>query len=143
VIDPATGDVVVLDVGCDEIASLVATATTAVFVGSSFTSEPAVRAALIGRSSTPPVDLLRPPRDLGLPSGYLSVGEPITFGTGPDVACGEGAVAHAIFYPATNPDVVASADDLPPLLVMIHGGPTSSARAELRLAVQFWTSRGI
>lgn len=31
---------------------------------------------------------------------------------------------------------------LPPLLVLIHGGPTAAARPQLNLAVQYWTSRG-
>ena len=30
----------------------------------------------------------------------------------------------------------------PPLLVIIHGGPTSAARPMLRLSTQYWTSRG-
>ena len=33
-------------------------------------------------------------------------------------------------------------DERPPLLVMIHGGPTAAAQGTLRLGVQYWTSRG-
>jgi dipeptidyl aminopeptidase/acylaminoacyl peptidase len=33
-------------------------------------------------------------------------------------------------------------DDLPPVLVKIHGGPTSRASTTFRLDIQFWTSRG-
>jgi dipeptidyl aminopeptidase/acylaminoacyl peptidase len=51
-------------------------------------------------------------------------------------------VAHALFYPPTNPDWVGPAGDKPPLLVMIHGGPTSAARSLLSLGRQYWTSRG-
>ena len=32
--------------------------------------------------------------------------------------------------------------ELPPLLVSVHGGPTSAAQPAFRLAVQFWTTRG-
>ena len=32
--------------------------------------------------------------------------------------------------------------EAPPLLVLIHGGPTAMARGRLDLAKQFWTSRG-
>ena len=58
------------------------------------------------------------------------------------VPSADGRVAHAWFYPPTNPAVRAPAADLPPLLVLSHGGPTSSANPGLNLAVQFWTTRG-
>ncbi len=53
-----------------------------------------------------------------------------------------GRTAHAFFYPPRNPDFVAPAGELPPLLVCSHGGPTSMSRGSLRLDYQFWTSRG-
>jgi dipeptidyl aminopeptidase/acylaminoacyl peptidase len=53
-----------------------------------------------------------------------------------------GRTAHALYYPPTNPDVEAPEDERPPLLVLSHGGPTSSARPMLSLGTQFWTSRG-
>ena len=34
------------------------------------------------------------------------------------------------------------AGEQPPLLVMIHGGPTSATAASFRLPIQYWTSRG-
>lgn len=45
-------------------------------------------------------------------------------------------------YPPNNPDFVGPPDERPPLVVMIHGGPTSAAVAALAFKVQFWTSRG-
>ena len=39
--------------------------------------------------------------------------------------------AHALYYPPTNPDVAGPAGERPPLLVLIHGGPTSAARPML------------
>jgi dipeptidyl aminopeptidase/acylaminoacyl peptidase len=53
-----------------------------------------------------------------------------------------GAVAHAFYYPPTNPDFRAPSGELPPLIVKSHGGPTGSTSSELRLPTQFWTSRG-
>jgi dipeptidyl aminopeptidase/acylaminoacyl peptidase/acyl-CoA synthetase (AMP-forming)/AMP-acid ligase II len=53
-----------------------------------------------------------------------------------------GRVAHAFFYPPRNRDFVAPTGELPPLIVMSHGGPTSMASSTLRLSVQYWTSRG-
>ena len=36
-----------------------------------------------------------------------------------------------------------AASDKPPLIVMSHGGPTSSSSMALKYSIQFWTSRGI
>lgn len=80
---------------------------------------------------------LRPARDLGVDESWFSVPKPITFPSA------DGRQAHALFYAPVNPEVTTPPGALPPLLVMIHGGPTSAARHRLDLAKQFWTSRGI
>ena len=53
-----------------------------------------------------------------------------------------GRIAHAFYYPPCNPEYRAPTGDLPPLIVISHGGPTGMATNSLRLAIQFWTSRG-
>ena len=78
-----------------------------------------------------------PPRDLGLDPSWFASPDPLDFPTG------DGEVAHALVYWPRNPTVDAPEDQRPPLLVMIHGGPTAAAQGTLRLAVQYWTSRGI
>jgi len=84
--------------------------------------------------------VLRPARDLGLDPAWFSRPEHVTF---PTADAGTGIdVAHALVYPPANPDVTAPEGDLPPLLVVVHGGPTSAASPVLGLAVQYWTSRG-
>ena len=50
---------------------------------------------------------------------------------------------HAWYYPPTNPEFTAPEGELPPVQVWSHGGPTSFASPEYRLATQYWTSRGI
>ena len=67
---------------------------------------------------------------------YLSVPEPIEFPTT------DGQTAFAHYYRPTNPVAVAPDGERPPLLVNVHGGPTSEADPELHLEVQFFTSRG-
>jgi dipeptidyl aminopeptidase/acylaminoacyl peptidase len=67
---------------------------------------------------------------------YLSRPEPIEFPTS------DGDSAYAIFYPPTNPGVRGPDDERPPLVVMSHGGPTSSAGHALDLEKQVFTSRG-
>jgi dipeptidyl aminopeptidase/acylaminoacyl peptidase len=52
-------------------------------------------------------------------------------------------MAHALFYRPRNPEHVGLEDELPPLLVRSHGGPTSSASNALDPSVQYLTSRGI
>jgi dipeptidyl aminopeptidase/acylaminoacyl peptidase len=79
---------------------------------------------------------LRPPRDLGIDAATFSVPEPISFPTT------GGRTAHALLYRPTNPQVTGPPGELPPLLVLSHGGPTSAARPTLSLGTQFWTSRG-
>lgn len=51
-------------------------------------------------------------------------------------------VAHGFYYPAKSPDFTAPESSRPPLIVMIHGGPTGATHAAYTLAIQFWTSRG-
>ena len=79
---------------------------------------------------------LRPPVDRGVSTDQLSRPRHVSFPTA------GGRVAHGLLYLPTNPDVTAPVGERPPLLVMIHGGPTSAARHRLDLAKQFWTSRG-
>jgi len=68
---------------------------------------------------------------------YLSIPQEIEFPTE------HGLTAHAFFYAAQNHEYVAPADERPPLLVIIHGGPTGATSSTLNLAIQYWTSRGL
>ncbi|MGY1743188.1 MULTISPECIES: prolyl oligopeptidase family serine peptidase [unclassified Blastococcus] len=85
-------------------------------------------------------EVLRPARDLGLDPAWFSRPERVSFPT-PDGGTGIGT-AHALVYPPTNPDVRAPEGELPPLLVVVHGGPTAAALPVLNVEVQYWTSRG-
>ncbi|MGH3147761.1 MAG: S9 family peptidase [Rubrobacter sp.] len=82
-------------------------------------------------------EVLRRSGDLDIHPGYLSVPEPVEFPTE------NGLTAHAFFYPPHNRDHRAPEGELPPLLVMIHGGPTAATSTALDLKIQHWTSRGI
>ncbi|WP_137161069.1 S9 family peptidase [Blastococcus sp. CCUG 61487] len=86
------------------------------------------------------LEVLRPARELGLDPAWFSRPEHVAFPT-PDAGTGI-ATAHALVYPPTNPEAAAPEGELPPLLVLVHGGPTSAASPVLNLAVQYWTSRG-
>src|SRR6516162_8309274 len=67
---------------------------------------------------------------------YFSVPEPVTFETD------NGLQAHGLLYAPCNADFAPPADELPPLLVHCHGGPTSAASPTLSWGTQYWTSRG-
>ncbi|WGG50626.1 alpha/beta hydrolase family protein [Rugamonas sp. DEMB1] len=53
-----------------------------------------------------------------------------------------GRESHAFFYPPCNSRVHGAAGELPPVIVIGHGGPTGMTTNTLKLATQFWTSRG-
>jgi dipeptidyl aminopeptidase/acylaminoacyl peptidase len=131
------GRVADLDVPYTSVASVEADGDRVVFVGASATSEPAVvsvRVDAAGAAGVP--EVLRPPRDLRVGPGWFSQPEAIAFPTS------GGRTAHALYYPPTNPDVTPPPGEAPPLLVLIHGGPTAAARPMLLLGTQYWTSRG-
>jgi dipeptidyl aminopeptidase/acylaminoacyl peptidase len=74
--------------------------------------------------------------EITIDPGYLSEPQPIEFPTS------NGLTAFALFYAPKNKDCQAPSGERPPLLVISHGGPTSATSSALRLAVQYWTTRG-
>jgi dipeptidyl aminopeptidase/acylaminoacyl peptidase len=48
----------------------------------------------------------------------------------------------AFWYPPKNRDYQGPVGELPPLIVLSHGGRTSMASNTFSLGIQFWTSRG-
>ncbi len=55
---------------------------------------------------------------------------------------GDGEVAHAFFYPPANADYHGEPGALPPLVVFVHGGPTSASYPVFDPRIQYWTQRG-
>ncbi|MEN8235908.1 MAG: prolyl oligopeptidase family serine peptidase, partial [Actinomycetota bacterium] len=55
----------------------------------------------------------------------------------------DGDVAHAAYYPPTNPGFEAPEGEHAPLVVHIHGGPTSAVSPMFSLQTAYWTTRGI
>ncbi len=86
---------------------------------------------------TKQVEVVYRSSEIEIDDRYVSPPQAIEFPT-------EGGLsAHAFFYPPQNRDYTAPTDDLPPLLVISHGGPTSATSTALDLEIQYWTSRGI
>ncbi|MFC0252396.1 S9 family peptidase [Massilia consociata] len=104
--------------------------------------------ALLGGAPTVALELVRIDLDGGRhevlarsiaqlpPQGYLSVPDSISYPSA------NGRTAYAFHYPPTNADFAPQDGELPPLIVIGHGGPTGMAASTLKLATQFWTSRG-
>ena len=74
-------------------------------------------------AALPPVEELAVPQSIRYPSA-------------------NGRSAYAFYYPPANAHFEALVGELPPLIVIGHGGPTSMATSTLKLATQFWTGRG-
>src|SRR5690606_31645188 len=68
--------------------------------------------------------------------GYVSPSRTITFPT-------TDGDAHAVYYPPANADFEAPEESRSPLLVRIHGGPTSAVYPYFDPRFAYWTSRGI
>jgi dipeptidyl aminopeptidase/acylaminoacyl peptidase len=105
-----------------------------VFIGASSTESTSTVSLNL---ATKEFEVLRRSRETAVDAGYLADPRAVAFPT--EV----GLVAHGYFYPPRNRDYAAPADEKPPLLVMSHGGPTSSSSASLKYSIQYWTSRGI
>lgn len=74
--------------------------------------------------------------DLGI-AGYLASVKAVEFPTT------GGNTVYGLYYGPQNPDHAGPAGEKPPLLVKVHGGPTSAASSTLNLGTHYWTSRGI
>jgi dipeptidyl aminopeptidase/acylaminoacyl peptidase len=132
-VDTATGELRPLDVPYTSIGAVRARGSRVVFCGGSPTKEGAVFELDLETGRT---EVLRRASTIDVDPDYLSAPEPIEFPTT------GGRAAHALFYRPQNKDFTAPEAERPPLLVKIHGGPTSACSGALNLSLQYWTSRG-
>ncbi|MEY2566044.1 MAG: hypothetical protein QOE35_573 [Actinomycetota bacterium] len=130
----AEGAVRTIDVPFTELSCVVAWRGGIAAVAASGTESEAVVQIDVDAAS---FSVLRTARESTLDPRFISVAEPVEFPTE------GGARAHALFYPPTNPDAEGPPDERPPLVVMIHGGPTSAASPALNFVKQYFTTRGI
>ena len=112
-------------------AMLAAEGGRAVYVGASPTAAAAIILLEPGRLNG--VEVVRRSIEFAVDEGYLSIAEPVEFPTE------GGLTAYGYFYPPRNRDYAAPPDELPPLIVTSHGGPTSATTGDLSLDRQYWT----
>ena len=105
----------------------------AVFVGGNYKTSPEVVKLDLKSGET---RVLKRSDETEIDDGYLSTPMPIEYPTE------NGKTAHAIFYPPANKDYAPPEGEFPPLLVKVHGGPTSASTTVLSWGIQYWTSRG-
>ena len=97
----------------------------------------AATVVLLDTASGSPTSVLARALAAPLDPGVLPHAEAIEFPTG------DGETARALYFPPTNAAFRGPDDELPPLIVDVHGGPTSCASSSLSVERAFFTSRGI
>ena len=132
-LDTGSGGMEYVDTEFSEVSHVKAANGQAVIVGGSPEApQSVVRLDL----ETGEAEVLRSGARQAIDSAYLSAPEPIEFPTE------DGVTSHAFYYAPSNADFEAPAGELPPLIVISHGGPTGATSCVLDLNIQFWTSRG-
>lgn len=138
VLDPATGRVAVVPTPTTYVREVAVLAGGTVAVEASRADLPAT-ILLVDLTEDGTGAVVRPAVPEGpspVPPGFAPTPESVSW------TSTDGAVAYGILYRPTHPDVVGPQDERPPLVVMLHGGPTSCAVPGLRPTVCWWTSRG-
>lgn len=72
----------------------------------------------------------------GINSDAISIGSTVDFPTD------DGSLVHGFFYQPENARYRLTKNELPPLIVIGHGGPTAATSNACNVRIQFWTSRG-
>ena len=81
-------------------------------------------------------EVIKSSSSFSLPEAEISLPEFLTYPTS------DGGKAFAHYYKPKNSHYIAPKDDLSPLIVMVHGGPTGNSSILLSLSKQFWTQSG-
>lgn len=109
-------------------------------IANSYTNPKALYRIDLGRSP-PELSILQSSLPLDIPETFYSKAEHISFprtqGSGKI-----GTIAHAFFLPPQNANYIGTPGTLPPLIIEMHGGPTSNFSPGLSLQLQYYTSRG-
>ena len=130
-VDLASGELSIIGAPFSSVSSVAISNHGAYFIAATATSKSAIYK--LGEDSY---------REIYRPSGpaiaedQISVPKSITFPTG------DGEEAYGFFYAPRNDNFAGPDGALPPLIVVVHGGPVGASYATLSLSIQYWTSRG-
>ncbi|GJJ15140.1 hypothetical protein Clacol_009415 [Clathrus columnatus] len=116
----------------------VLSATEAVFVGHKDDDTPAiVKITISAVGDEPKYDVLKSTWDNRFPREIISKPHIFSFPVPPS-----DELIHVVYYPPHNPKFKAPEGQLPPAVIVLHGGPTGRLLVTLTWTIQFWTSRG-
>ncbi len=134
-IDPGSNSTQTIKIPFSEVSYVTAgpDGGSVLFIGASPTREPAVVRLEL---ATEKCETVYSPSEVDVEPGYLSSPQHVVFPTT------ENGAAHAYYYEPTNQDFAAPDSELPPLVTICHGGPTSASGTGLDLSTHYWTSRG-
>jgi dipeptidyl aminopeptidase/acylaminoacyl peptidase len=82
------------------------------------------------------VSVIRRSKEVTVDAAHLARPRSVQFPTA------GGQTAHALVYLPAHANFSAPPGERPPVIVIIHGGPTSAASAGFNPAIQYWTNRG-
>jgi len=104
-----------------------------IFVGGSPTQVPSIVRLNL---KTLKEEILKSSFPIKIDSENISIPQAIKYRTS------DGKFAHAFLYLPKNKKFEGPIHEKPPLIVMVHGGPTSRTSTAMSLTKQFWTSQG-
>jgi dipeptidyl aminopeptidase/acylaminoacyl peptidase len=81
------------------------------------------------------LDTVRSSFKISIPADAISLARRVSWTS-------EGHEVYGYFYPPVNIEWQGPEGTLPPMITLIHGGPTGFASPEFKIGYQFWTSRG-
>ena len=139
--DGTADELVIVDNAADKVDSVSAASVSlsqmgsdgsggAVFVESGYTYSPQLSSYSAGQ-----IRVVKSNNEL-IEAKAVSIPKPIRYPTSFNQE------SHAYFYSPKNPGFAPVAGELPPLLVMVHGGPTARSGSGLDLTRQYWTGLG-
>jgi dipeptidyl aminopeptidase/acylaminoacyl peptidase len=140
ILDPSTATVAEVDQPCVTVGALgTGDDGTIVVMGSGVTDPPALHRVTAGSGAGggTVVEEIYRPTAAPLDADWVSPPEEFSF---PTV---EGTRASLLFYGPHAPGFTGTEGELPPLIVVCHGGPTAGAEPGFDAGVQLWTTRGV
>jgi dipeptidyl aminopeptidase/acylaminoacyl peptidase len=141
-IDPASGERTRLDLPFVMFGSLGWLDTHTVFaIGAARDEAPQLFTLAVREGRAGDIRVVRAAGERLLPPEFVAEAEAVEFATVPG-ADGTPRTAHAWFHPPRHPRHVPPAGTQPPLVMLLHGGPTGSSGCAFKPSIAFWTSRG-